>query len=241
MSFFFCKAMDNVVSYHHEFLMPEHLLLSVIDHPEVVRIMRRMKIDQKSMRQELDAWLKQQERIPKEFSHVKPEPSVLFKAMHSSAYLVNLAGGAGVKLNVTHFLTAMLTLPYAEAPFLIDKYIGEQGEKFTRLVGEKFPDEEDPEMKEFSKFSPLLANESGGSLSDEELMNEMRAFIESGSSDFDDDDEDGDDGDFWYDDDDDNDEDDGIDNDEYDDPEGWQTGKRHPSDWHKLVTCISER
>ena len=241
MSFFFCKAMDNVVSYHHEFLMPEHLLLSVIDHPEVVRIMRRMKIDQKSMRQELDAWLKQQERIPKEFSHVKPEPSVLFKAMHSSAYLVNLAGGAGVKLNVTHFLTAMLTLPYAEAPFLIDKYIGEQGEKFTRLVGEKFPDEEDPEMKEFSKFSPLLANESEGGLSDEELMNEMRAFIESGSSDFDDDDEDGDDGDFWYDDDDDNDEDDGIDNDEYDDPEGWQTGKRHPSDWHKLVTCISDK
>ena len=241
MSFFFCKAMDNVVSYHHEFLMPEHLLLSVIDHPEVVRIMRRMKIDQKSMRQELDAWLKQQERIPKEFSHVKPEPSVLFKAMHSSAYLVNLAGGAGVKLNVTHFLTAMLTLPYAEAPFLIDKYIGELGEKFTRLVGEKFPDEEDPEMKELSKFSPLLANESGGGLSDEELMNEMRAFIESGSSDFDDDDEDGDDGDFWYDDDDDNDEDDGIDNDEYDDPEGWQTGKRHPSDWHKLVTCISDK
>ena len=241
MSFFFCKAMDNVVSYHHEFLMPEHLLLSVIDHPEVARIMRRMKIDQKSMRQELDAWLKQQERIPKEFSHVKPEPSVLFKAMHSSAYLVNLAGGAGVKLNVTHFLTAMLTLPYAEAPFLIDKYIGEQGEKFTRLVGEKFPDEEDPEMKEFSKFSPLLANESGGGLSDEELMNEMRAFIESGSSDFDDDDEDGDDGDFWYDDDDDNDEDDGIEDDEYDDPEGWQTGKRHPSDWHKLVTCISDK
>ena len=241
MSFFFCKAMDNVVSYHHEFLMPEHLLLSVIDHPEVARIMRRMKIDQKSMRQELDAWLKQQERIPKEFSHVKPEPSVLFKAMHSSAYLVNLAGGAGVKLNVTHFLTAMLTLPYAEAPYLIDKYIGEQGEKFTRLVGEKFPDEEDPEMKEFSKFSPLLANESEGGLSDEELMNEMRAFIESGSSDFDDDDEDGDDGDFWYDDDDDNDEDDGIDNDEYDDPEGWQTGKRHPSDWHKLVTCISDK
>ena len=238
MSFFFCKAMDNVVSYHHEFLMPEHLLLSVIDHPEVVRIMRRMKIDQKSMRQELDAWLKQQERIPKEFSHVKPEPSVLFKAMHSSAYLVNLAGGAGVKLNVTHFLTAMLTLPYAEAPYLIDKYIGEQGEKFTRLVGEKFPDEEDPEMKELSKFSPLLANESEGGLSDEELMNEMRAFIESGSSDFDDDDEDGDDGDFWYDDDD---EDDGIDNDEYDDPEGWQTGKRHPSDWHKLVTCISDK
>jgi ATP-dependent clp protease, ATP-binding subunit clpA len=221
--------------------MPEHLLLSVIDHPEVVRIMRRMKIDQKSMRQELDAWLKQQERIPKEFSHVKPEPSVLFKAMHSSAYLVNLAGGAGVKLNVTHFLTAMLTLPYAEAPYLIDKYIGEQGEKFTRLVGEKFPDEEDPEMKELSKFSPLLANESEGGLSDEELMNEMRAFIESGSSDFDDDDEDGDDGDFWYDDDDDNDEDDDIDNDEYDDPEGWQTGKRHPSDWHKLVTCISDK
>ena len=241
MSFFFCKAMDNVVSYHHEFLMPEHLLLSIIDHPEVARIMRRMKIDQKSMRQELDAWLKQQERIPKEFSHVKPEPSVLFKAMHSSAYLVNLAGGAGVKLNVTHFLTAMLTLPYTEAPFLIDKYIGELGEKFTRLVGEKFPDEEDPEMKEFSKFSPLLANESEGGLSDEELMNEMRAFIESGSSDFDDDDEDGDDGDFWYDDDDDNDEDDGIDNDEYDDPEGWQTGKRHPSDWHKLVTCISDK
>lgn len=238
MSFFFCKAMDNVVSYHHEFLMPEHLLLSVIDHPEIARIMRRMKIDQKSMRQELDAWLKQQERIPKEFSHVKPEPSVLFKALHSSAYLVNLAGGAGVKLNVTHFLTAMLTLPYAEAPYLIDKYIGEQGEKFTRLVGEKFPDEEDPEMKEFSKLSPLLANESEGGLSDEELMNEMRAFIESGSSDFDDDDEDGDDGDFWYDD---NDEDDGIDNDEYDDPEGWQTGKRHPSDWHKLVTCISDK
>ena len=241
MSFFFCKAMDNVVSYHHEFLMPEHLLLSVIDHPEVARIMRRMKIDQKAMRQELDAWLKQQERIPKEFSHVKPEPSVLFKAMHSSAYLVNLAGGAGVKLNVTHFLTAMLTLPYAEAPYLIDKYIGEQGEKFTRLVGEKFPDEEDPEMKVLSKLSPLLANESEGGLSDEELMNEMRAFIESGSSDFDDDDEDGDDGDFWYDDDDDNDEDDGIDNDEYDDPEGWQTGKRHPSDWHKLVTCISDK
>ena len=236
MSFFFCKAMDNVVSYHHEFLMPEHLLLSIIDHPEVARIMRRMKIDQKSMRQELDAWLKQQERIPKEFSHVKPEPSVLFKAMHSSAYLVNLAGGAGVKLNVTHFLTAMLTLPYTEAPFLIDKYIGELGEKFTRLVGEKFPDEEDPEMKELSKFSPLLANESEGGLSDEELMNEMRAFIESGSSDFDDDDEDGDDGDFWYDDDDDNDDDD-----EYDDPEGWQTGKRHPSDWHKLVTCISDK
>ena len=241
MSFFFCKAMDNVVSYHHEFLMPEHLLLSVIDHPEVARIMRRMKIDQKAMRQELDAWLKQQERIPKEFSHVKPEPSVLFKAMHSSAYLVNLAGGAGVKLNVTHFLTAMLTLPYAEAPYLIDKYIGEQGEKFTRLIGEKFPDEEDPEMKELSKLSPLLANESEGGLSDEELMNEMRAFIESGSSDFDDDDEDGDDGDFWYDDDEDNDEDDGIDNDEYDDPEGWQTGKRHPSDWHKLVTCISDK
>ena len=240
MSLFFYKAMDNVLSYHHEFLMPEHLLLSIIDHPEVVRIMRRMKIDQKAMRQELDTWLKQQERIPEEFSHVKPEPSVLFKAMHSSAYLVNLAGGAGVKLNVTHFLTAMLTLPYTEAPFLIDKYIGEMGEKFTRLVGEKFPDEEDPEMKEFSKFSPLLSNESEGGLSDEELMNEMRAFIESGSSDFDDDDEDGDDGDegdFWYDDD----EDDGIDNDEYDDPEGWQTGKRHPSDWHKLVTCISDK
>ena len=239
MSLFFYKAMDNVLSYHHEFLMPEHLLLSIIDHPEVVRIMRRMKIDQKAMRQELDTWLKQQERIPEEFSHVKPEPSVLFKAMHSSAYLVNLAGGAGVKLNVTHFLTAMLTLPYTEAPFLIDKYIGEQGEKFTRLVGEKFPDEEDPEMKEFSKFSPLLSNESEGGLSDEELMNEMRAFIESGSSDFDDDDEDGDDGDFWYDDD--NDEDDGIEDDEYDDPEGWQTGKRHPSDWHKLVTCISDK
>lgn len=199
------RALGKVNDLKHEFIMPEHLLLVMLENEALVLIMEAMEIDRKGMRQELIGWLQQQESVPHHVNEELINPSALFKMLFSTVCLANMANEVSYKLNVDQFLLAMGNLPHSEAAYLINKYLGNKKQEVATRLLDYFPNE----------------------------PNDSRGIIDSLSEVFDDDGHEEDD-DIYDDDDFYGDEDEHAEDD-------WQGRKRQISDWHQLVTCISEK
>ena len=183
MSVLMDDAMKQARFFDHEFVMPEHMLLSLLRQYAFCQALQEEGVDALKMHEDLVGWLAKQERVPSSVKYL-PEPSALFKTMFGTACALAAAADRR-QVNVPHFVQAMFGLQNSEAAYLLCKNVGDRQGEFIASV---------------DSFYPLEG---------------LAAEANMGIDDYDDEDYD----------------------DDYDDEEG---RSRQPSDWHQLVTCISD-
>lgn len=130
-------ALKQARFFDHEFVMPEHLLLSLLRQYSFCQALQEEGVDSLKMHEDLVEWLAKQERVPATVKYL-PEPSSLFKTMFGTACA--LAAAADRRLvNVTHFVQAMLGLQNSEAAFLLGKAVGDRQGEFLASVDSFYP------------------------------------------------------------------------------------------------------
>ena len=130
-------ALKQARFFDHEFIMPEHLLLSLLRQYSFCQALQEEGVDSLKMHEDLVGWLAKQERVPATVKYL-PEPSSLFKTMFGTACA--LAAAADRKLvNVPHFVQAMLGLQNSEAAFLLGKAVGDRQGEFLASVDSFYP------------------------------------------------------------------------------------------------------
>ena len=141
MSVLMDDAMKQARFFDHEFVMPEHMLLSLLRQYAFCQALQEEGVDALKMHEELVGWLAKQERVPTTVKYL-PEPSSLFKEMFAAACA--LAAAADRRLvNVTHFVQAMFGLQNSEAAFLLCKNVGDRQGDFLADVDSFYPLEGD--------------------------------------------------------------------------------------------------
>ena len=183
MSVLMDDAMKQARFFDHEFVMPEHMLLSLLRQYAFCQALQEEGVDALKMHEDLVGWLAKQERVPSSVKYL-PEPSSLFKTMFGTACALAAAADRR-QVNVPHFVQAMFGLQNSEAAYLLCKNVGDRQGEFIASVDSYYP------------------------------LEGPAAEANMGIDDYDDEDYD----------------------DDYDDEEG---RSRQPSDWHQLVTCISD-
>ena len=182
MSVLMDDAMKQARFFDHEFVMPEHMLLSLLRQYAFCQALQEEGVDALKMHEDLVGWLAKQERVPSTVKYL-PEPSALFKTMFGTACALAAAADRR-QVNVPHFVQAMFGLQNSEAAYLLCKNVGDRQGEFIASV---------------DSFYPLEGPTAEASMGIDEYDDE----------DYDDD---------------------------YDDEER----SHQPSDWHQLVTCISD-
>lgn len=135
-------AMKQARFFNHEFVMPEHVLLALLRQYSFCQALAQEGVDCSKMHEELVGWLSNQERVPSNMRYM-PEPSALFKSMFGMACSLAAASERS-RVNVPHFVQAMMTLQNSEAAFLLSKAVdGKQGE-FLACVANFYPLDADP-------------------------------------------------------------------------------------------------
>ncbi len=130
-------AMKQARFFDHEFVMPEHMLLSLLRQYSFCQALQEEGVDSMKMHEDLVGWLAKQERVPATVKYL-PEPSSLFKTMFGTACA--LAAAADRKLvNVPHFVQAMFGLQNSEAAFLLCKAVGDRQGEFLASVDSFYP------------------------------------------------------------------------------------------------------
>ena len=142
MSVLMDDAMKQARFFDHEFVMPEHMLLSLLRQYAFCQALQEEGVDSLKMHEDLVGWLAKQERVPENIKYL-PEPSSLFKTMFGTACA--LAAAADRKLvNVPHFVQAMFGLQNSEAAFLLCKNVGDRQGEFLASVDSYYPLENEP-------------------------------------------------------------------------------------------------
>ena len=142
MSVLMDDAMKQARFFDHEFVMPEHMLLSLLRQYAFCQALQEEGVDSIKMHEDLVGWLAKQERVPENIKFL-PEPSSLFKTMFGTACA--LAAAADRKLvNVPHFVQAMFGLQNSEAAFLLCKNVGDRQGEFLASVDSYYPLENEP-------------------------------------------------------------------------------------------------
>ena len=137
MSVLMDDAMKQARFFDHEFVMPEHMLLSLLRQYAFCQALQEEGVESLKMHEELVSWLAKQERVPETVKYL-PEPSSLFKTMFGTACA--LAAAADRKLvNVTHFVQAMFGLQNSEAAFLLGKNVGDRQGEFLASIDSFYP------------------------------------------------------------------------------------------------------
>lgn len=137
MSVLMDDAMKQARFFDHEFVMPEHMLLSLLRQYAFCQALQEEGVDSLKMHEDLVGWLAKQERVPENIKYL-PEPSSLFKTMFGTACA--LAAAADRKLvNVPHFVQAMFGLQNSEAAFLLCKNVGDRQGEFLASVDSYYP------------------------------------------------------------------------------------------------------
>ena len=143
MSVLMDDAMKQARFFDHEFVMPEHMLLSLLRQYAFCQALQEEGVDSIKMHEDLVGWLAKQERVPENIKYL-PEPSSLFKTMFGTACA--LAAAADRKLvNVPHFVQAMFGLQNSEAAFLLCKNVGDRQGEFLASVDSYYPLENEPD------------------------------------------------------------------------------------------------
>ena len=115
-------AVEEMKMLRHEFMMPEHLLLAMAQRHAFCMAMQEFEADADTMRNELNEWLGQQEKVPDDVV-IGMRYSTLFNVMIINA--CNTAEESGeAEVNVCHFVKAMCELKNSEASYLLHKHMG---------------------------------------------------------------------------------------------------------------------
>ena len=108
MSVLMDDAMKQARFFDHEFVMPEHMLLSLLRQYAFCQALQEEGVDALKMHEDLVGWLAKQERVPSSVKYL-PEPSSLFKTMFGTACALAAAADRR-QVNVPHFVQAMFGL-----------------------------------------------------------------------------------------------------------------------------------
>ena len=142
MSVLMDDAMKQARFFDHEFVMPEHMLLSLLRQYAFCQALQEEGVDSLKMHEELVEWLSKQERVPATIKYM-PEPSSLFKTMFGTACALAVAADRKL-VNVTHFVQAMFGLQNSEAAFLLGKNVGDRQGEFLASVDSFYPLSDEP-------------------------------------------------------------------------------------------------
>ena len=137
MSVLMDDALKQARFFDHEFIMPEHLLLSLLRQYSFCQALQEEEVDSLKMHEDLVGWLAKQERVPATVKYL-PEPSLLFKTMFGTACALAAAADRNL-VNVPHFVQAMLGLQNSEAAFLLGKAVGDRQGEFLASVDSFYP------------------------------------------------------------------------------------------------------
>ncbi len=137
MSAIMDDALKQARAFDHEFVMPEHLLLSLLRQYTFCQALTDEGIDSIKMHEELVNWLSTQEKVPATVKYL-PEPSALFKTMFGTACALAIAAGRNL-VSVPHFVQAMFSLPNSEVAYLLGKAVGERQVDFISSVSSCYP------------------------------------------------------------------------------------------------------
>ena len=131
------EAMKQARFFDHEFVMPEHMLLSLLRQYAFCQALQEEGVDSLKLHEEVVSWLAKQERVPETMKYM-PEPSSLFKTMFATACALAAAADRR-QVNVTHFIQAMLGLQNSEAAFLLAKNVGDCQGEFLACLDSYYP------------------------------------------------------------------------------------------------------
>ena len=137
MSVLMDDAMKQARFFNHEFVMPEHMLLSLLRQYAFCQALQEEGVDSLKMHEDLVGWLAKQERVPSTVKYL-PEPSSLFKTMFGTACALAVAADRKL-VNVPHFVQAMLGLQNSEAAYLLGKAVGDRQGEFLASVDSFYP------------------------------------------------------------------------------------------------------
>ncbi len=137
MSVLMDDAMKQARFFDHEFVMPEHMLLSLLRQYSFCQALQEEGVDSLKMHEDLVGWLGKQERVPATVKYL-PEPSSLFKTMFGTACALAVAADRKL-VNVPHFVQAMFGLQNSEAAFLLCKAVGDRQGEFLASVDSFYP------------------------------------------------------------------------------------------------------
>ena len=131
------EALKQARFFDHEFVMPEHMLLSLLRQYAFCQALQEEGVDSLKLHEEIVSWLAKQERVPETVKYM-PEPSSLFKTMFATACALAAAADRR-QVNVTHFVQAMLGLQNSEAAFLLAKNVGDCQGEFLACLDSYYP------------------------------------------------------------------------------------------------------
>ena len=137
MSVLMDDAMKQARFFDHEFVMPEHMLLSLLRQYAFCQALQEEGVDALKMHEDLVGWLAKQERVPSSVKYL-PEPSSLFKTMFGTACALAAAADRR-QVNVPHFVQAMFGLQNSEAAYLLCKNVGDRQGEFIASVDSYYP------------------------------------------------------------------------------------------------------
>lgn len=137
MSVLMDDAMKQARFFDHEFVMPEHMLLSLLRQYAFCQALQEEGVDALKMHEDLVGWLAKQERVPSTVKYL-PEPSSLFKTMFGQACALAAAADRSM-VNVPHFLQAMFGLQNSMAAYLLCKNVGDRQGEFLASVDSYYP------------------------------------------------------------------------------------------------------
>lgn len=158
-------AMEQVGKMRHEFLLPEHLLLAMLQRQSFRFAMQECDVSAVAMMKELDDWFSLQETVP-DAVNCGMRYSTLFNVMIINA--CNTAERSGVKdVNVSHFVKAMCDLKNSEASYLLNKNLGERMTEFIDAISDFYPD------MDYDSYDSLDADGRMGGDAAEGGMSEM--------------------------------------------------------------------
>lgn len=137
MSVLMDDAMKQARFFNHEFVMPEHMLLSLLRQYAFCQALQEEGVDDLKMHEDLVGWLARQETVPTTVKYM-PEPSSLFKTMFGTACALAAAADRR-QVNVPHFVQAMFGLQNSEAAYLLCKNVGDRQGEFIANVDSFYP------------------------------------------------------------------------------------------------------
>lgn len=127
------NALECCQSYRHEFIMPEHLLLVMIDD-ENFKSALNIFYDPQALKQRVEEFLDEIESIPSEFEY-EPEVSAQMGQLIERA-MDDVHYSSATLLDVPHLVNGMLKLDESWAAFLLkDSLNGKEANFMSQLIG----------------------------------------------------------------------------------------------------------
>ena len=127
------NALESCQSYRHEFIMPEHLLLVMIDD-ENFKSALNIFYEPQALKQRVEDFLDEIESIPSEFEY-EPEVSAQMGQLIERA-MDDVHYSSATLLDVPHLVNGMLKLDESWAAFLLkDSLNGKEANFMSQLIG----------------------------------------------------------------------------------------------------------